>query len=146
MTSKYRLDEMSTSDMEQRGRSVPREAIAKLLTEAMDAAVANGADRRSMPDEYVEIAAWLCEIPALPAPSIPEGWRLYLADFSGHAAGRFDLGNVVLIRDPAGRTAWNALSEADKDKVPLYMTGKGRTVQEAIEHACRKAAGLEAKP
>lgn len=67
MTSKYRLDEMSTSDMEQRGRSVPREAIAKLLTEAMDAAVANGADSRSMPDEYVEIAAWLCEVPALPA-------------------------------------------------------------------------------
>jgi hypothetical protein len=41
---------------------VPRDAIEKLLSEAMDRAVANGANSVSMPDEYVEIAAWLCGV------------------------------------------------------------------------------------
>lgn len=43
--------------------SVPYGAIAKILTEVMDIATANGADSRSMPDEYVEVAAWLCGVP-----------------------------------------------------------------------------------
>ena len=43
--------------------SVPRDAIEKVLTEVMDIAVKNGADSRSMPDEYVEVAAWLCGAP-----------------------------------------------------------------------------------
>ena len=43
---------------------LPYGAIAKILTEVMDIATANGADSRSMPDEYVEVAAWLCGIPA----------------------------------------------------------------------------------
>jgi hypothetical protein len=55
--------------------AIPYGALAKTLTEVMDIAAANGADSRSMPDEYVEVAAWLCGIPgAQPAPSIPEGW------------------------------------------------------------------------
>lgn len=41
-------------------QNVPKEAIAKILTEVMDIAVSNGADSRSMPDEYVEVASWLC--------------------------------------------------------------------------------------
>ena len=56
--------------------SVPREAINKMLTQLMDIAVSNGANSVSMPDEYVEVAAWLCGIPAQPAPSVPEGWKL----------------------------------------------------------------------
>ena len=52
-------------------QNVPKEAIAKILTDVMNIAVANGADSRSMPDEYVEVAAWLCGIPgAQPTPSI----------------------------------------------------------------------------
>ena len=43
---------------------LPYGAIAKILTEVMDIAVANGADSRSMPDEYVEVAAWLCGVPS----------------------------------------------------------------------------------
>ena len=54
--------------------SVPREAIEKMLTQLMDIAVSNGANSVSMPDEYVEVAAWLCGIPAQPAPSVPECW------------------------------------------------------------------------
>jgi len=53
--------------------AIPYGAIAKTLTEVMDIAAANGADSRSMPDEYVEVAAWLCGIPgAQPAPSVPD--------------------------------------------------------------------------
>lgn len=37
----------------------PIEAIGNLLAQAMNQAVANGANSVSMPDEYVEIAAWL---------------------------------------------------------------------------------------
>ena len=51
----------------------PYVAIGKILTEVMDIATANGADSRSMPDEYVEVAAWLCGVPgAQPAPSLPD--------------------------------------------------------------------------
>ena len=54
----------------------PYVAIDNILTEVMDIAAANGADSRSMPDEYVEVAAWLCGIPPVqPAPNIPEGWK-----------------------------------------------------------------------
>lgn len=41
-----------------------RKTISDLLTDAMNVAVRNGADSRSMPDEYVALAAWLCEQPA----------------------------------------------------------------------------------
>ncbi len=54
--------------------SVPREAIEKMLTQLMDIAVSNGANSIPMPDEYVEVAAWLCGIPAQPAPSVPDGF------------------------------------------------------------------------
>lgn len=48
-------------------QNVPKEAIAKILAEVMDIAVSNGANSLSMPDEYVEVAAWLCGIHAQPA-------------------------------------------------------------------------------
>ena len=43
--------------------SVPLDSIGKLLTQAMDVAVANGANSVSMPDELVEVAAWLAAAP-----------------------------------------------------------------------------------
>ena len=55
-------------------QNVPKEAIGKILTEVMDIAVSNGADGRSMPDEYVEVAAWLCGIPTYTATSVPENY------------------------------------------------------------------------
>lgn len=55
-------------------QNVPKEAIAKILTEVMDIATSNGADSRSMPDEYVEVAAWLCGIPVHTATSAPENY------------------------------------------------------------------------
>lgn len=42
--------------------------IEELLADAMNTAASNGADSRSMPDEYVELALWLSA-----APQAPEG-------------------------------------------------------------------------
>lgn len=39
---------------------VPMEAIGQMLAEVMQIASDNGADSRSMPDEYVAIAHFLC--------------------------------------------------------------------------------------
>ena len=36
-----------------------KDTIGQLLADAMDKAVSNGANSVSMPDEYVELAAWL---------------------------------------------------------------------------------------
>lgn len=38
---------------------IPFEEIGNILTEVMDIAVKNGADSRSMPDEYVAVAHFL---------------------------------------------------------------------------------------
>jgi hypothetical protein len=46
-------------DYAQPAPSVPTESIGKILAQAMEAAVANGANSVSMPDELVEVAAWL---------------------------------------------------------------------------------------
>jgi hypothetical protein len=52
------IRQMAESPAPQPAR-VPTEAIGKLLAQMMDVAVANGANSVSMPDEYVEVAAWL---------------------------------------------------------------------------------------
>ncbi len=43
-------------------RAAPVSHIGDLLSDAMDRAVDNGANSISMPDEYVGIAAWLCDV------------------------------------------------------------------------------------
>lgn len=43
-------------------KPIPYEAISKVLAQAMDIAVSHGANSISMPDEYVEIAAWLADV------------------------------------------------------------------------------------
>lgn len=47
--------------------SVPTESIGKMLAQAMEVAVANGANSVSMPDELVEVAAWLSGVQPNPA-------------------------------------------------------------------------------
>ena len=49
-------------------QSVPVAAIEKVLAEVMEIAVSNGASSVSMPDEYVEIAAWLHGLATVPKP------------------------------------------------------------------------------
>ena len=55
-------DELRAKIEEMKGYP-PYVAIGKILTEAMDIATANGANSVSIPNEYVEVAAWLCGIP-----------------------------------------------------------------------------------
>lgn len=52
-------------------QNIPTEAIGRILAEVMDAAVANGANSVSMPDHYVEVAAWLCSANISVPPSAP---------------------------------------------------------------------------
>ena len=55
-------------------QNVLKEAIAKILTEVMNIAVANGANSISMPDEYVEVAAWLCGMPTQNVLNVSENY------------------------------------------------------------------------
>ena len=41
-------------------KPVPIAVIGSILNEVMDIATSNGADSRSMPDEYVEVAHFVC--------------------------------------------------------------------------------------
>lgn len=52
-------------------------AIERILTEVMDEAARNGADSRSMPDDYVAVAAWLCGVSTkeAPQPDADTPWR-----------------------------------------------------------------------
>ena len=54
--------EASTTEPQPGANSAPIEAIRRILTEVMDEAARNGAGSRSMPDGYVEVAAWLCGV------------------------------------------------------------------------------------
>lgn len=105
--------------------SVPREAIEKILTQLMDLAVSNGANSISMPDEYVEVAAWLCGIPAQPAPSVPDGWK-------------------------EAAIAWEVCAsihrEYGKGKDPFFNTRQGDFVKHANDARAMLEAAPEAKP
>ncbi len=54
--------EASLAEPQPGANSAPIEAIRRILTEVMDEAARNGAGSRSMPDDYVEVAAWLCGV------------------------------------------------------------------------------------
>ena len=71
--------------------SVPIAAIGKILNEVIEIAVSNGANSIGMPDEYVEVAAWLCEVSQQPAPSVPDGWLRAIDDalVSAHVGIRY---------------------------------------------------------
>lgn len=65
---------------------------------------------------------------------IPEGWVFYSAD-----ASVADCVSVILVRDEAGRNWWLSLSEYDKERIDMYATGKGKTLQAAIADASNNA-------
>lgn len=93
-------------------QNVPKEAISKILTEVMDIAVSNGADSRSMPDEYVEVAAWLCGYAPL-APSVPEGFKLVPIEPTD---AMLKAAQKEWLNDPLRRTTtmWKAVLAATK--------------------------------
>lgn len=79
--------------------------------------------------------------------TMPAGWVFNTADFSGVAAGTKEHGAVLLVRDRAGRDAWSRLPQEvkDSDDAPdLYISGGGKTLDEALQDAFKNA--LAAKP
>jgi hypothetical protein len=72
-------------------------------------------------------------------PVVPDGWVFYTADFSRVAAGTCIRGSVTLTRDTAEYMKWMKLTEEEREYIPLYISGHGLTVQEAIECAAKYA-------
>lgn len=62
---------------------------------------------------------------------IPEGWRFYSADFSREDHP----GRVTLVLAGQHRKVWTMLSDVDRDRFPLFVSGYGNTIEEALEAA-----------
>ncbi len=72
----------------------------------------------------------------------PAGWRFYSADFSSQASGGSHTGAVLLIRDPEEKARWHQQSEDSKERMdgpPLYVSGHGKTFEDALADAGSKA-------
>ena len=76
---------------------------------------------------------------AMRKQTAPAGWHILQADFSLQACCKASTGRVTLVRDNAGRVAWHLLSEEQKNAVPLYVSGEGRTIFDALDDAAREA-------
>lgn len=81
--------------------------------------------------------------------NITHGWRFFSADFSVQAnRGDDDVyGHVMLMREPTDRFRWHQMPEDAKaadDGPPLYVVGRGLTLEDAVHAA--NAAALRAKP
>jgi hypothetical protein len=66
---------------------------------------------------------------------VQEGWVIYTADFS--CAGK--PGTVTFIRDQANRKRWHMLTDAEREATPLYVTGRGGSLPEAVAAASTAA-------
>jgi hypothetical protein len=80
-------------------------------------------------------------VPNLFAPPqrVPQGWAFYSADFSLRAHESSRTGSVMLVRTGDDYRAWFRLPEEDRDRVPLYVSGAGPTVEDAITDAIQAA-------
>lgn len=61
---------------------------------------------------------------------IPDGWKFYGADFS------LVPGSVMLTRDTQW---WLILSDDEREKTDLYVYGRGKTIEEALDAAIDRA-------
>ena len=71
---------------------------------------------------------------------VAEGWCFYSADFSMNASNPANWGTVMLTRDDAGRKWWHALSDEEREKIDLFVSGRGTTFDAAMKAANEKAA------
>ncbi len=69
-----------------------------------------------------------------------DGWLFYSADFSMNASNPANWGTVMLTRDDAGRKWWHALSDEEREKIDLFVSGRGTTFAAAMQAANQKAA------
>ncbi len=89
--------------------------------------------------------AWLAA-QAEPQPTIPEGWGFCSADFSLQASGVSEFGGVMLIRTGADRADWHFLTDEQREVIPLYVSGTGKTVVKAIASAAKNCTPLPTPP
>jgi len=79
--------------------------------------------------------------------AVPEGWKLYMVDFSLHAAGMSKYGSAMLVRDADDSRRWQkSLSDEEKEAVALFVSGEGATLPEAIAEAAAKCTPLPSAP
>ncbi|WP_212635541.1 zinc finger-like domain-containing protein [Ralstonia insidiosa] len=71
---------------------------------------------------------------------VAEGWCLYSADFSMNATNPANWGTVMLRRDGAGYKWWHALSDEEREKIDLFVSGRGTTFEAALQNANEKTA------
>jgi hypothetical protein len=83
---------------------------------------------------------------AEPQPTIPEGWGFCSADFSLQASGVSEFGGVMLIRTGADRADWHFLTDEQREVIPLYVSGTGKTVAKAIASAAKNCTPLPTPP
>jgi len=69
-----------------------------------------------------------------PEEMIPSGWEFDTADFSIRGKN----GHVMLRRNKKGQEWWFSLSEEDREKTDLYISGSGQNLKEAITVAILK--------
>lgn len=80
-------------------------------------------------------------------PTIPEGWGFCSADFSLQASGVSEFGGVMLIRTGADRADyWHFLTDEQREVIPLYVSGTGKTVAKAIASAAKNCTPLPTPP
>jgi hypothetical protein len=74
---------------------------------------------------------------------IPKGWCLYACDFSIQGSP----GSVTLKRDKEGVSWWFSLPEYRREKTDLFLYGRGKTIEEALDAAIDRArqSGEEGK-
>lgn len=100
--------------------------------------------------DHVELGDLLYTTPPQRKPltdeQMPAGWVFYTSDFSMRAAGKSVKGNVLLVRNEAGRKWWLGLegNRDSNDFPPLYVNAEGETFEQAIANATDKARAIEA--
>ena len=89
---------------------------------------------------YLAIQAYLRAAQSGHRAGVAEGWCFYSADFSMNASNPANWGTVMLTRDDAGRKWWHALSDEEREKIDLFVSGRGTTFDAAMKAANEKAA------
>jgi len=75
-----------------------------------------------------------------------KGWTLYEADFKRQAAGTSKTGTVLLTRNAEQARAYYTLSPMQQESYPLFVSGQGHTLPEALVNAVLVALELPAVP
>jgi hypothetical protein len=66
---------------------------------------------------------------------IAKGWLFYSADFSRQCEDPCNMGSVMLIRCIEERKKWHRLPDKSYEHIPLYVSGKGFTLESALINA-----------